>query len=239
MKIIKTFALDILYSRPRVFDVLKRGSRALGVRSKLFDSIRRFKKKNPNASVLQVGANDGVVNDPLREHILTSNWKCILVEPVPYLFARLEKNYSWVDRVKCLNAAVSDSTYESDFFYLNEQSLRFLPRWASQIGSFSVDHIRKHLGDGSEDWISIQKLKGVTIADLLERAGVADFDLIHLDVEGFEARLIKSFFQAGQSPKALLYESHHLGGEKAEIESLLRSLDYRLESHGMDTLALR
>lgn len=239
MNKIKKLALKAVYSNPWVFDVLKRASREVGVRSRLFDELRRIRIENPNANVLQIGANDGVVNDPIREHILASNWQCVLVEPVPYLFARLEKNYRWIERVKCLNAAVSDTADEMEFYYIKEEALPSLPHWASQIGSFSSEHIRKHLGEIEPNWIASRKLKIMSMHDLLQNAGVKDFDLIHLDVEGFESRLIKAFLEIGLMPRAVLYESHHLGEERPVVESMLRNHGYRLEAHGMDTLALR
>ncbi len=209
------------------------------MRSRLFDWLKRFRIEYPNANVLQIGANDGVVNDPIREHILASNWQCLLVEPVPYIFARLQKNYRWIDRVKCLNAAVSDTADEMEFYYIKEDALSSLPHWASQIGSFSSEHIRKHLGELDSNWIANRKLQIMSIQDLLQDAGVKDFDLIHLDVEGFESRLIKAFLEIGKTPRAVLFESHHLGAEQSEVEAMLRHHGYQLQAHGMDTLALR
>lgn len=74
MQKVKQIALKTIYANPRVFDVLKRASREVGMRSRLFDELKRFRIEYPNANVLQIGANDGVVNDPIREHILASNW---------------------------------------------------------------------------------------------------------------------------------------------------------------------
>ncbi len=209
------------------------------MRSRLFDALKGFRNEFPNARVLQIGANDGVVNDPLREHILVSNWRCLLVEPVPYLYARLQQNYRKLDRVECLNVAVSDSPDEADFFFIREDVLPQLPDWASQIGSFSLDHIRKHFRCLDENWISKKRLRIISIQDLMSREMSSGFDFVHLDVEGHEARLIKGILEAGKTPKVILFESHHLGEEKIEVEGLLAQHGYQFQAHGMDTLAMR
>ena len=42
---------------------------------------------------MNIGANDGLAGDPLREFIVTKGWNGILVEPVDYVFQRLVKAY--------------------------------------------------------------------------------------------------------------------------------------------------
>ena len=43
---------------------------------------------------VQIGANDGVTGDPLRELVLKHQLSGIFVEPLPDLFARLQANYA-------------------------------------------------------------------------------------------------------------------------------------------------
>ena len=42
---------------------------------------------------MQIGANDGVLDDPLRELITTHHLRGLLIEPLPDLFATLAENY--------------------------------------------------------------------------------------------------------------------------------------------------
>ena len=42
---------------------------------------------------IQVGANDGLMCDPIRQFIVKHSWGGILVEPVPDYFELLKKNY--------------------------------------------------------------------------------------------------------------------------------------------------
>ena len=50
-----------------------------------------FARAYPDVFFVQVGANDGDLLDPLREEIGFRKWSGIMVEPVPYVFERLQR----------------------------------------------------------------------------------------------------------------------------------------------------
>jgi hypothetical protein len=56
---------------------------------------------------LQVGAADGVSNDPLHDSILKHRLRGVLVEPLPDQFQRLERAYSGVDGLHFVNCAIA------------------------------------------------------------------------------------------------------------------------------------
>ena len=68
---------------------------------------RTFAKVYPAATLVQIGANDGIVDDPLREFLLRGLWRGVLVEPVPYLFERLRRNYSSRPDLAFANVAIA------------------------------------------------------------------------------------------------------------------------------------
>lgn len=79
-------------------------------------------------SFVQVGANDGVFVDPLRQYILTRGWSGILVEPQADVFERLKENYAdCADRLIFENVAVS----------LSSQLELFLP--PADLGTHDLD----------------------------------------------------------------------------------------------------
>jgi hypothetical protein len=43
------------------------------------------------ATFVQIGSNDGTTGDPLRTFTEANDWSGLLVEPVPYVFARLQR----------------------------------------------------------------------------------------------------------------------------------------------------
>ena len=90
-----------------------------------------------------IGAHFGVW---LQNEI--SNYKdqnILLIEPVPYNYNILQKNYK--DRKNiliCTNAIFSENKNEK-FFYVKENSIAKLGKhWASGIGSFNKNHILAH-----------------------------------------------------------------------------------------------
>src|SRR6266700_5808911 len=73
---------------------------------------------------VQIGANDGMHGDPLRSLILKhASWGGILVEPVPYAFERLKKNYAGRSNLHFENVAVSDCAGFMPFYYVSEAAL--------------------------------------------------------------------------------------------------------------------
>src|SRR6266481_6003650 len=53
---------------------------------------------------IQIGANDGVSNDPLYKFVIEYGWAGILVEPLPQVFEVLRRNYADKPNLKFLNA---------------------------------------------------------------------------------------------------------------------------------------
>lgn len=71
-----------------------------------------------NVSFLQIGSNDGISGDPLNKFINNYNWKGILVEPIPFLFEKLKRNYFHKkSNLIFYNIAISaEAEGEKDFF---------------------------------------------------------------------------------------------------------------------------
>ena len=42
----------------------------------------------PLLSFVQIGSCDGITDDPINKYINSYSWNGILIEPIPYLFAR-------------------------------------------------------------------------------------------------------------------------------------------------------
>jgi len=70
-------------------------------------AIRSRLSVNPDFRFLQVGANDGVRHDPIRELVLEFGLRGVLLEPLPDMFEALRENYSGQPQLEFVNAAVS------------------------------------------------------------------------------------------------------------------------------------
>ena len=84
---------------------------------------------------VQVGAFDGVANDPLRDLVLAHGWHGILVEPQREAFRELEKNYRGQPGLVLRNVAVADSSGPRTLYTLRagDAEAAGLPSWALQL----------------------------------------------------------------------------------------------------------
>lgn len=89
----------------------------------------------PDFFFVNIGANDGVVADPIYPFIAKYGWRGIAVEPVPYVFEQLKKNYDGLD-VILENAAVSNR--QESFWFIAE-------------GSGTIDYIAQGMGSLDKD----------------------------------------------------------------------------------------
>ena len=73
----------------------------------------------------------------------------VMVEPVPYVFDRLKRNYAHRSDLILVNAAITSYDGTSSFYCIEETS-DALPAWYDQVGSFTLNTI---LDDWSEKMI--------------------------------------------------------------------------------------
>lgn len=196
-----------------------------------------------DASFIQIGSNDGTQGDPLRDFIVNRNWTGALVEPIPFLFAKLRQNYAaQAERLQFVNAAISSARGEARLFYVAEQSKEALdlPYWYDQLGSFDRDHIIRHLGPTIEPFIREQAVHCVLFEDLVERTGLEHLDLLHIDIEGHDYEVLRQVNLARYNPTMVLFEMKHLSSadRAAAITEFVRH-GYRMVFYMADALAIR
>jgi FkbM family methyltransferase len=65
---------------------------------------------------VEVGANDGVIDNKLYKFISSRGWAGLSIEPVPIAFENLKKNYKDFPNVIPLNMAVADRPGKLPFY---------------------------------------------------------------------------------------------------------------------------
>jgi FkbM family methyltransferase len=211
----------------------------------LRDAIATALNPIPRLFFVQIGSNDGVQGDPIHNLIVNhAEWSGIFVEPVPFVFERLKRNYGDATRFVFENVAISDQTEQKDFFYVAEEARKLfqgaLPYWYDQLGSFDREHILKHLDGKLAPFIVKEQVQCLPLQTVLERNQVTTIDLLHVDAEGSDFRVLSQFNFNLYAPRIVTYEHAHLSDrERAEAEALLRRHDYRVTRYGGNTLAIR
>ena len=229
----------------RRFFKRKRASRSI-LRNEIFDKpavwIERFFNKNEN-SIVQVGSNDGITGDPLHELILKNkNWKVLFIEPVPFLFDKLKKNYPPHERFKFENVAINDGSSQTFYSVQNaaKKEISNLPSWFNQLGSFNRENITNHLNGILEPYIEEKKIQGVTLPYILDKNQIQKIDLIHIDVEGYDWIVLSQLDVKKFQPKIILYEHKHLTAhEKKESLEFLKKHAYSVFQLGADYIAVK
>jgi hypothetical protein len=85
-------------------------------------------------------------------------------------------------------------------------------------------------------YISRKQVRCETLASLLDRHGVSRIDLVHVDAEGHDHRIIRQIDFERFSPRLILYEH---GGDAADVSAdLLARKGYTLIDCG-DRMAVR
>ena len=194
-------------------------------------------------SFLQIGSNDGVQSDPLRDLIIKNRyWHGVFVEPVRFLWEQLRKNYRDTRRFAFENVAVSDKDEFRTFYYLAEEVYEAIPslsQWTRGIGSFNREHLLEHLQPSAWPFIKAEELECVTLPTLLKRNGLSGLDVLHIDTEGYDYKVLSQFDFKAQQPAVVLYEHVHLDERERELaRKLLVQYGYSLEEFRSDTLAL-
>ena len=141
-----------------------------------------------------IGAHFGVW---LQEEILRYKSKNILlVEPVPYNYKVLKKNFEKKDNIFiCTNAIFSENKIER-FYFVKEDSISKLGKhWASGIGSFSKQHILNHKTKRfkiEENDIESIEIDFINFETLVNNYKIKSIDKLQIDVEGAEFNILNS-----------------------------------------------
>lgn len=238
---------------PYASHLLKPGSRTWRVARGLYHDLFPVTGEFPVAAILdafagtqegvffvQIGANDGLHNDPLHKLVKTYAWRGLLVEPVPYVFERLERNYRGTPGLVLENVAVAAKNGALPFYHLARTN-DMVPEWYDQLGSFSLEHLLRHahLIPNIHDRIVKSDVPCKTLATLFAEHRIQNIDLLHVDAEGWDYEIIKQIDLDTFHPNLILYEHRHLTEPQIQAcKNLLAASGYQSIEIGPDTLCL-
>jgi FkbM family methyltransferase len=235
---------DYIRSKPRVFDLLKSVKRHWnGASDQTYQWFDRFSRAHTQVRFVQIGAADGLRNDPIREFILRDGWRGAMIEPLPDVFELLKSNYAHRSRnLVLLNAAISQNAGNATFWTFKESFLAVLPREVRleylRKASFDKEHVKKFLRKGvSEDVLRRIDVPCMTVSQVVATYMQDGVDLLVIDAEGHEVEIIKSVEESTVRPEAIFFESHHLGVRGVELVRALERSGYSVLQLGGDSVA--
>jgi FkbM family methyltransferase len=250
MKVVKKFrrrVADFFRSHPELYDAVRQMRlRFFGPVSEIGKLLDAHSKGcSGEFSFLQIGANDGLRNDPLRDFIVRDRWSGVFVEPLPDVFPLLEKNYAYLSgerRLEFVNAAVSSTSASLPFFTFREPFLAGKPleERLHLLRKASFDrNLVLRFSDGAENIAAIE-VPCFGINELLARHfSDRRLSLLALDVEGHELEILREADFSSFHIGAVLFETWNLGDRREEVFSVLRRNGYAIAEAEGDALATR
>jgi FkbM family methyltransferase len=191
----------------------------------------------PDFLFVQIGAYDGVSNDPLHDLVVRHGLSGILVEPQREAFERLQRNYAGCPQLEFVNAAIAWHDGETDLYRVRPRP--GLPAWAPQAASMNPRSFGRILGTRPmADSLERERVRAIRLDTLLHRHGVEHLDLLQIDTEGFDYDVIKMIPFERLTPHIIQYEHKHLAASDQRACAFeLIERGYRLGRNRVDTIA--
>ena len=170
-----------------------------------------------NGFFIEAGANNGVQQSNTLYFELYRGWRGLLIEPIPDLATKCKEN-----RPNAIveNCALVSSDYTNTLIEMEYCNLMSTVK--NGLNSLEPD---KHIERGkqflheNEDVYTIH-VPAKALSAVLHKHSIHHIDLLSLDVEGFEAQVLKGIDFDHHRPKFMLIEVR----DKEEIESIIRPL---------------
>ncbi|MDB4582897.1 FkbM family methyltransferase [Draconibacterium sp.] len=212
--------------------------------------LDNFSKSNrEQINFIQIGASDGLRWDPFRRFIIRDKWKGVFVEPLPNVFSILKSNYAYLKNqdFKFVNAAIStDGSDHIDIWSYTEEFCNSLSLEDQLVylrkSSLDKKHVEASLQglDNVADKIKPFRVNCISINDLIRQYfHKKEIDLIMIDAEGHDDKIVRAIDFEINRPKAILFEAHNLGIRKQELSDFLNDKGYTVSDLGGDSVAIR
>lgn len=202
-------------------------------------------EKAPDVSTfVQIGAHDGVFDDPFNELITQNGWSALLVEPQRGVFQALEVKYAGSQNVRCLRAAVGSScgTLTLHRALLGGDRADFGTAIAAGDPGQVRAEIERCVGRRAarKAKLETEDVPMLTLSAILDSGEIDGVDFLASDTEGYDATVVRdALSECGLRPPLLQYEHLHL--EPAVQSQVLAELACRgyetVTGHHKDTLA--
>jgi len=203
--------------------------------------LKHFFETDEYKFIVQIGANDGVQNDPLCNFLKRAGkYQAILIEPIPFYVNKLELLYRDRSDIQIIRAAAGSSSGSSKLYFMPPELADEMNgdgpanNWAHGQGSFDRDTVvhwiraNSFRGKNYRDNIPMY-LEAITSIDTpitltesllpIERKNL----LLVLDVQGFEIEVLRGL-DWNRPPKFIMLEDDL--GKSADLLEFMRDRDF-------------
>jgi hypothetical protein len=107
------------------------------------------------------------------------------------------------------------------------------------LASLNRNHVLKHLGAQYYSVVESDRVECLTVKELLRRNDIKHIDLLHIDAEGHDWRILQQFDFDVVRPKIVLFERRHLNREDQEAaRRMMQDAGYQVKAMEWDFLCL-
>lgn len=186
---------------------------------------------------LQIGANDGIMNDPIY-HFNLANKDVVsgfVLEPLPDIFEKLVENYKSCPNIKPFNLAIHSTQAEMILHRVKPDRAAEVPAFARGIASFDENHWKKSMLVPSEDFMEQVKVRCVSFADFIKSNAIDKLDLLLIDTEGYDYEILMSLDFTNIKPRMIHFE-HGVRDNVMSFDQFMQVCNY-LNSYGYQIVA--
>ncbi len=202
--------------------------------------IQNLDKAGHRVHYVQVGANDGVLDDPVYDAGRTADWAGLLIEPSPYYFQKLQALHAENPQLICLNIGISDNPGTMTLHQLSAEAEGKYDVWAAGCASMDRGRLEEALrdagplddGDIVSNDVPVERLDHV-----LAKQRFSQIDLLVIDVEGHEQAVLDSFDLGQMKPRMIVLESNSGRESEAQFVGALKSAGYAVHKIAEDLVA--
>lgn len=206
--------------------------------------------------IVQVGANDGAIADPLHSFVaaIPGRTRLLLIEPQSELIPFIERNYAFHGRCTVLNTAIGPegqlSLYTVDPKYWGKLNVPYAagwPEYRAPTGVSSADRrhvigwLEKYLDRSISPQVAVREVKvsSTPLLSILDHLQLgSDVDVLQIDAEGYDDQVIYHASIERTRPKLIHFEICNLGQTREKrLRDYLAGLGYSLMANGHDALA--
>jgi len=194
--------------------------------------------------LIQIGANDGEDEDPVKGLISDDLVEALLVEPMPEPFRILSERYRNNLLVHLRQCAIADSSGEMPLYVLADEngdvSLELSKMATLDKGVASQRREMMSRLTGKALQTVTRTVSTARVSDLLGQVDWDSVDIVVIDAEGWDANIVRAMLEEGITAQIIQFESMSIS--RREYPILVGSLvnaGYLTARSGYDSIALR
>ena len=174
----------------------------------LNEVLKNLFSKNKINQIIQIGANDGQSFDELSYFIKKNKTNSVLVEPIVENFRKLQTHYKNLDFIKLENSAISINDEVSKLYKVNSKYTSKYSSHISAIPSFDEKHLINH--GVNKKHIITELVTPITIKKLIAKYNINNLDLLFVDAEGYDGKIIYDFLDSSNLRPFMIFEYIHI-----------------------------